>query len=598
MENELETLELPNSVTRIETNAFNDNNLTSITYGNSLTSLGQGAFADNNFTEIVIPESVSSLGGGSFNRNNVTTINGIPSNGVIYDMTRGVVDSTTIVSYGGIATTIDFLSDSITTIGHHAFASIDFIESVVIPNSVTTIESFAFYNMNLPSITFGNSVVTIQRYAFYNNNLTSIEVPNSVVTIGDHAFSNNDLTSVILGDSLTYIDRFAFNANNLASIEIPNSVVFIGEHAFDANASLTEVLLPVDVDELENTVWKDEDGTEVTKIQDFSMEYVITYTVTFNDWDGTLIKEVSTDHGSSAVAPTDPTRTGYTFTGWNLNLDKVKSSFTVTAEYDIISYLVSFNDWDGTLIKEVSADHGSSATAPSDPTRTGYTFTGWNLDFENVTSHLTVTAEYDIISYLVSFNNWDGTLIKEVSTDHGSSAIAPADPTRTGYEFIGWDIDFENVTSHLTVTAEYDIISYLVSFNDWDGTLIKEVSTDHGSSAVAPADPTRTGYEFIGWDIDFENVTSALKVTAQYSKVSAINNIQQSSISIYPNPVTDGILHIEVKKPIQDVRIFNLTGNQVYNSSMVNTNTIMVSNLPSGIYFIQLDELVQKFTIE
>ena len=61
--------------------------------------------------------------------------------------------------------------------------------------------------------------------------------------------------------------------------------------------------------------------------------------------------------------------------------------------------------------------------------------------------------------------------------------------------------------------------TYTVVFQDWDGFVFKTEKIEEGSSATAPSNPTRTGYEFIGWDIDFTNVTSNLTVTAQYREI-------------------------------------------------------------------------------
>jgi subtilisin-like proprotein convertase family protein len=240
------------------------------------------------------------------------------------------------------------------------------------------------------------------------------------------------------------------------------------------------------------------------------------YTVTFEDWDASVLATDIVDHGSAATAPADPTREGYTFAGWDVPFDNVTSDLTVTAQYQINSYTVTFLDWDGSMLATDTVDHGSAATAPADPTREGYTFTGWDVPFDNVTGDLTVTAQYQINSYTVTFLDWDGTVLATDIVDHGSAATAPVDPTREGYTFTGWDVPFDNVTGDLTVTAQYQINSYTVTFLDWDGSVLATDVVDHGSAATAPADPTREGYTFAGWDVPFDNVTGDLTVTAQY----------------------------------------------------------------------------------
>ena len=74
--------------------------------------------------------------------------------------------------------------------------------------------------------------------------------------------------------------------------------------------------------------------------------------------------------------------------------------------------------------------------------------------------------------------------------------------------------------SNLNYTVTYTISAYyMVTFKDWDGTVLSEQSVLEGSSATAPANPTRDGYEFSGWDVNFSNVTSDLIITAQYQEI-------------------------------------------------------------------------------
>ena len=186
-------------------------------------------------------------------------------------------------------------------------------------------------------------------------------------------------------------------------------------------------------------------------------------------------------------------------------------------------HTVTFKDWDGTVLKTQQVQHGGDAEAPADPTRTGYTFTGWDKEFTNITADLVVTAQYEINTYTVTFKDWDGTELKTQEVQHGGDAEAPADPTRTGYTFTGWDKAFTNVTADLVVTAQYEINTYTVTFKDWDGTVLKIQEVQHGGDAEAPADPTRVGYTFTGWDKAFTNITADLVVTAQYEMLGDVD---------------------------------------------------------------------------
>ena len=186
-------------------------------------------------------------------------------------------------------------------------------------------------------------------------------------------------------------------------------------------------------------------------------------------------------------------------------------------------HTVTFKDWDGTVLKTQEVQHGGDAEAPADPTRTGYTFTGWDKAFTNITADLVVTAQYEINTYTVTFKDWDGTVLKTQEVQYGGDAEAPADPTRVGYTFTGWDKEFINIAADLVVTAQYEINTYTVTFKDWDGTVLKTQEVQYGGDAEAPADPTRTGYTFTGWDKEFTNITADLVVTAQYEMLGDVD---------------------------------------------------------------------------
>ncbi len=114
--------------------------------------------------------------------------------------------------------------------------------------------------------------------------------------------------------------------------------------------------------------------------------YVVKNTVNFVDWDGKILKTQEVGEGGAATAPADPTRNGYTFTGWDTDFSVVDNDLTVTALYKINSYTVTFVDKDGKEISQASVEYGSAATAPTAPTVEGYTFTGWDKDFSKVTT--------------------------------------------------------------------------------------------------------------------------------------------------------------------------------------------------------------------
>ena len=164
-------------------------------------------------------------------------------------------------------------------------------------------------------------------------------------------------------------------------------------------------------------------------------------------------------------------------------------------------------------------------------TRTGYTQTGWatvdggekvyGLDAVYTQNEaLTLYPVWNTNKYTITFDTNGGSEIAPITQDYGTAITAPADPTREGYTFIGWDkaIPATMPAENVTVTAQWEINRYTVTFDTNGGSEIAPITQDYGTAITAPADPTREGYTFIGWDkaipatMPAENVT----VTAQW----------------------------------------------------------------------------------
>ena len=261
------------------------------------------------------------------------------------------------------------------------------------------------------------------------------------------------------------------------------------------------------------------------------------------------------DNGSAAIDPTITANGGYTFTGWDVAFNNVTSDLTVTAQYSVIQYTVTFEKGSngsrtggGALSQTIN--HGSAATAPTITANAGYTFTGWDPAFNNVTSDLTVTAQYTVIQYTVTFiegsngsRTGGGALSQTI--DHGSAAITPTITANGGYTFDGWDVGFSNITSNLTVTAQYSAIpQYTVTFNtDGNGTLTGSSSQTvyQGNDCTAVTAVPKAGYTFSGWTgsvstndnpISVTNVTLNMTVTANFAANTVNILTSADSISI------------------------------------------------------------------
>lgn len=180
----------------------------------------------------------------------------------------------------------------------------------------------------------------------------------------------------------------------------------------------------------------------------------------------------------------------------------IQGACAVTATFLINTYTVRFVDWDGTELSVQTVAHGGMASAPASPTREGYTFTSWAPAFDNISADLTVTAQYTINQYTISFDSAGGSELASITQPFNSAITAPANPTRVGYTFDEWSpaVPATMPAGDQTLTAQWKINQYTISFNSAGGSEVGPITQDFGSDVTAPEDPTRDGYTFAGWD--------------------------------------------------------------------------------------------------
>ncbi len=246
-------LVIPDGVTSISSYAFEScKNIKSVTIPDSVTSIGKNAFYDcSNLKEVHISDVAAwckidfadcanplSYAGNLYLNDKLVTDLVIPD---------GVTEIENVFSGCSSLKSIT-IPDSVTSIGSYAFSGCKNLTSVTIPDSVTSIGGSAFYGCSgLESITIPGSVTSIGGSAFSGcSSLKSVTIPGSVTSIGGSAFSGcSSLKSITIPDSVTSIGGSAFSGcNSLESITIPGSVTSIGEYAFQYCNSLKGITIP------------------------------------------------------------------------------------------------------------------------------------------------------------------------------------------------------------------------------------------------------------------------------------------------------------------------------------------------------------------
>ncbi|MEI6101349.1 MAG: InlB B-repeat-containing protein [Eubacteriales bacterium] len=257
------------------------------------------------------------------------------------------------------------------------------------------------------------------------------------------------------------------------------------------------------------------------------------YTVTFLDYNGTVLAKQTVNYGSDATAPSVPARTGYTFLAWDHYYYNITGDLTVTATYRINKYTVAFETDGGTSVTSITKNYQQTISPAPVTQKQGYNFAGWYLDSKctnqvsfpyTVSSDLILYAKWN--AYTVTFKDYNGTVLyQDKDVTWNTAATPPPSPTRSGYRFTGWDSDFSHVTDDITVTAQY-VQTFQVSFKAGSYGSFSQNSAsslqtvDSGSAASAPTIDPDTGYTFDGWDTDFSHVSAPLTVTAKYTRKS------------------------------------------------------------------------------
>ena len=255
-----------------------------------------------------------------------------------------------------------------------------------------------------------------------------------------------------------------------------------------------------------------------------------TYAVTLNTNGGTINSGNVTGYtyGVGATLPTDVTRTGYTFKGWYDNKNLTGSPVTAIggaetgnkeywAKWEINQYTITFDTNGGSEIAPITQDYGTEITAPDNPTRKGYTFKGWDKEIPETmpAENITVKAQWGINQYTITFDTNGGNEIAPITQDYGTKITAPADPTRKGYTFKGWDKEIPETmpAGNITVKAQWEINQYTIAFDTNGGSEIAPITQDYGTEITAPDNPTRKGYTFKGWDREIPETMPAENIT-------------------------------------------------------------------------------------
>lgn len=300
-------------------------------------------------------------------------------------------------------------------------------------------------------------IKSIAKSAFKNcDAILSVDLTDAKVSqIPESAFENTDsLYSVKLNDGTTTVGPNAFKNSNIRYVEIPKSTSIIDNTAF-ADDDQNKITFYCEEDSPAAYFAANHPNISVsTKPIQFHVYF-------YDDDTTTLLDTVIVDAGGNATTSVIPSKAGYTFEGWYPKPEGItEDNFKTYAKYVGDTVTVTFVDWDDSIIDTEEVLRGGDCRDRKDPVRAGYRFVGWRPGITNVTEDRIVYAQYEEYDpnaeFTVKFYDYDDTLLHTQTVKAGEDCIEVKDPKRDGYTFTGWKPSIKNVTEDRVVYAQYE----------------------------------------------------------------------------------------------------------------------------------------------
>lgn len=253
-----------------------------------------------------------------------------------------------------------------------------------------------------------------------------------------------------------------------------------------------------------------------------------TYTITFETNGGSPVTSLQGDYQSPISKPNDPIKTGHTFVNWysdsNLTTPYVfgtmgSANITLYAKWTINQYTVAFDTDGGSAVATLTVDFNAVVVKPEDPTKPGYTFSGWYVDANfnaaynfntQVITNIQLYAKWTINTYTLTFESNGGSDISPMAQNYETTFVLPT-PIKAGFDFAGWYRDTQLTIAFtdnkmpaesIVLYAKWSASPYSITFESNGGAAVSTISANYGDVITKPTDPTRLGYTFMGWYSD------------------------------------------------------------------------------------------------
>ena len=320
--------------------------------------------------------------------------------------------------------------------------------------------------------------------------------PEGVPTKEGYTFSGwSDIPEIMPASDLTIIGTFVPNKYKLTYFvdggEYKSSEVEFGSTISAEEAPTKEGYTFLGWSEIPSTM----PASDVTITGSFSVnKYKLTYTL-----DGKEYKTTELDYGTALTPEEVPVKEGYTFSGWSDIPETMPASdVTVSGTFTINKYKLTYMV-DGEEYKASEVNYGTAITAEAVPTKEGYTFSGWSeIPSTMPASDVTISGTFTINKYKLTYTV-DGKVFKSSEVEFGSTITAEDNPTKEGYTFSGWSEIPETMPANdVTITGTFTVNKYKLTYMV-DGIEYKFYEVEYGATITPEASPANEGQTFSGW---------------------------------------------------------------------------------------------------
>ena len=354
----------------------------------------------------------------------------------------------------------------------------------------------------------------------HDNEIEISAIPNEGYKLSKALLDDSDITSQVEGGNAIYNPTQDMNLKVIFSKETFKLTYMIGDEIYQETEYEFEAVITPEAEPTKEgftfSGWSEIPETmpahDVTVTGSFTInKYKLKYTIDDEEY-----KTYEIEYGTTINPEADPTKEGYTFSGWSEIPETMPAhDVTVTGSFTINQYQVTYVV-DGDIFKTELIDYASVITPPSVPEKEGYSF-AWNEYPETMPANdITITGQYTINSYKL-FYVVDGAEYKSFDVVYNTAITPEADPTKEGYTFSGWSEIPETMPAHdVTVTGSFTINQYQVTYIV-DGEIFKTEYVEYASEITPPSVPEREGYSFAWNEYPETMPANDITITGQYT---------------------------------------------------------------------------------